>query len=159
MIPFFRGPPALSVQPLLTERAADCASLHGRSFSHPWSEAEFERLLAGANIVADAAFSPRDVMLGFILSRLAADEAEVLTIVTDPTYRAKGIGRRLLSANLDALTRHGVRRVFLEVEEGNVAAVALYDGAGFRNVGRRESYYRKTIGSPAAAVIMRKDLG
>ena len=45
-----------------------------------------------------------------------------------------------------------MRHVFLEVEEGNRAAVTLYRKFGFAEVGRRENYYRSR---PAADGRMR----
>lgn len=93
-----------------------------------------------------------------MLSRGAAGEAEVLTLAVDPGHRRRGIGRRLLDRHLATLAAAGVGALFLEVEDGNAAARALYAAAGFTEVGRRESYYRAADGTRPAALILRRRL-
>jgi [ribosomal protein S18]-alanine N-acetyltransferase len=95
---------------------------------------------------------------GFILSRIAADEAEVLSIAVDPKRRGEGIARRLLQTQMEMLPLNRIRTLFLEVEDGNAPALALYKRSGFVEVARREAYYRKSDGSAATAFVMRKSL-
>ncbi len=159
MFSFLKRAMNVAIHPLGAERAADCARLHAASFAHPWSPVELESLLSAANTVADAAEDAASGRLvGFVLSRVAADEAEILTIAVDPAYRRKSIAGKLLASHLDALTRRGTRSLFLEVHEFNLAARALYRKAGFKDVGRREGYYRQAEGGPGAAVIMKLDM-
>ena len=100
----------------------------------------------------------RAKIAGFILSRRAVDEAEVLTVVVEPSSRRTGCGQRLLGAHLARLASLGVAKVFLEVEEGNVAALALYRRFGFSAEGRRKNYYAKADGSRGDALLMRRIL-
>jgi ribosomal-protein-alanine N-acetyltransferase len=51
-----------------------------------------------------------------------------------------------------------VRAVFLEVGDDNVPALRLYRRAGFREVGRREGYYRDQAGKASTALVLRRDL-
>jgi ribosomal-protein-alanine N-acetyltransferase len=97
-------------------------------------------------------------MRGFAISRLAADEAEMLTIVVARSWRGRGVGRDLLREHLSRATLSGARAVFLEVDRDNAAAIALYARFGFVKVGQRQGYYRRPDGKPATALIMRKDL-
>ncbi len=73
--------------------------------------------------------------------RLAADEAEILTLATMPQARRQGVGRALLDAALDWARAGGATRVFLEVSDANIPAQALYAAAGFTPCGRRSQYY------------------
>jgi [ribosomal protein S18]-alanine N-acetyltransferase len=148
-----------SVRPINPAWAADCAYLHAPAFAHPWSEFEFERLLAGEGTIADGAFEAEGQRLqGFVLSRRAADEAELLTVVVDPAVRRKGIGRALIGAHLARIAGLGIKRLFLEVEEQNRPALTLYAHFGFCEVGRRHGYYPKASGEAATALVMRRDL-
>ena len=89
-----------------------------------------------------------------ILARVAADEAEVLTLAVVGAARRAGVGRRLLAAAMGEAARRGAASMFLEVGERNGAALGLYAGAGFVAVGRRERYYA----GGEAAVVMRARL-
>ena len=146
-------------EPVLSEAgprdARALAALHGVSFHGGWSDGEFERLLFDRNVIAHRAMVGRS-LIGFIVSRLALDEAEILSIAVASTRRGKGLARQLLDINLRRLVGLGARSVFLEVDEGNVPALRLYRRAGFREVGRRNAYYPSGRGS--AALILRRDL-
>jgi ribosomal-protein-alanine N-acetyltransferase len=136
--------------------AAAFASLHAASFQRGWSDDEFERLLADRSVVAHRATRGRS-LCGFILSRLVAGEAEILSVAVASAQRGRGLARRLLDLQLRRLAGHGCRTIFLEVDEDNEPARRLYRRAGFREVGRREAYYGR---GPAtrAALVLRRDL-
>ncbi|HKH81610.1 MAG TPA: ribosomal protein S18-alanine N-acetyltransferase [Methylovirgula sp.] len=150
-----------SIRRIGPEFGRACAKIHAQSFAHPWSAAEFESLLAGRDIVGQAAISARlwnaRGVTGFVLSRRALDTAEMLTIAVAPATRGKGIGSALLASHLAALAAEGAKSLFLEVEADNRAALALYQRFDFRQVGERKAYYRKADGNRAAALILRRD--
>jgi ribosomal-protein-alanine N-acetyltransferase len=133
--------------------AAAIAALHKASFQRGWGEEEVYSLLIDKNVIAHRAMIGR-VMTGFILSRLTAGEAEILSIAIAPKQRGRGLSRPLLDLNLRRLAGLGTRTVFLEVDENNAPARALYRRAGFADVGRRKSYYQ----SGANALVLRRDL-
>ncbi len=152
---FARGEPALSEAG--ARDAASLATLHAASFRHGWSDGEFERLLLERNIVAHRATVGRSIA-GFILSRLAGDEAEILSVAVASARRGRGIARGLLNLHLRRLAGLGARAVFLEVEEDNTPARRLYQRSGFREVGRRPGYYRQDRDKAATALVLRRDL-
>jgi ribosomal-protein-alanine N-acetyltransferase len=118
-----------------------------------------EQLIADPAAVGTSALDPASAKLrGFALSRVAADEAEVLTIAVDPGQRRAGVGRDLLRAHMAAVARAGATALFLEVDEGNAAALALYARERFVKVGERRAYYKKPNGEPATAWVMRRKL-
>ena len=135
--------------------AASLAALHAASFNRGWSEHEFEQLLTDRNVVTDRATSGRR-NVGFIVSRSAADEAEILSVAVARSWRGRGLARRLLDLHLRRLAGLGLRAVFLEVDEGNTPARRLYARAGFREVGRRPGYYAQSGGK--GALVLRRDL-
>jgi [ribosomal protein S18]-alanine N-acetyltransferase len=137
--------------------ASAFAPLHATAFRRGWSEDEVERLLLDPRVVAHRAMHGRELS-GFILSRMAAAEAEILSVAVASRRRGRGVARRLLDLHLRRLAGLGVQAVFLEVEESNVAARRLYDRAGFHEVGRRPGYYPQVGGAPVAALVLRRDL-
>jgi [ribosomal protein S18]-alanine N-acetyltransferase len=134
--------------------AAAIAALHAASFRRGWGEDEVHRLLIDRTVVAHRV-TIGQALSGFILSRLAADEAEILSIAVAPARRGRGLARQLLELHLRRLAGLGARAVFLEVGERNVPACRLYQRAGFREVGRRQGYYE----GGATALVLRRDLG
>lgn len=133
------------------------ARLHQASFHRGWSEDEFSGMFRERNILAHRLRRRREV-IGFAISRIAADEAELLSIAISPHDRGGGFSRDLLATHLGHLAGQGVRTVFLEVEEANEPALRLYARFDFRAVGRRERYYREAGGIERHAVVMRRDL-
>ncbi len=112
------SPPVIRL--LRPDRAQACARLHGQGFAHPWSAEEIAALIASSSTVGAAALDPVNGRLrGFVLSRLAADEAEILTIAVDAAFQGKGVGRALLSENLRQAANAGAKAMFLEVAKDN----------------------------------------
>ena len=145
------------VEPASLRDAPRLAELHGASFHRGWGEGEFEDMLSQRNTLAHR-LRLRSKLIGFAISRIAADEAEILSIAIAPGHRGRGLSRQLLLTHLGHLTGRGVRTVFLEVEENNLPARRLYDRAGFAIAGRRERYYREAGGEQLHALVMRRDL-
>lgn len=142
------------------EWSIECARLHAASFALPWPATDFEQLLAAREAMSVGVVEAEGSSLaGFVLSRFAADEAEILTIAVPPERRRRGIGKALLAAHLAGLTALGVTRLFLEVDAENGAARALYARFGFCQVGAREAYYRGENGTRTSALVLRADLG
>jgi [ribosomal protein S18]-alanine N-acetyltransferase len=149
-------PAAPSIHRLGPQLGKVCARIHAQSFPHPWSAEEFEALLAGRDVIAH--WASLGGPAGFILSRRAADQAEILTLAVAPKARQKGVGAALLVTHLPTLAAAGVKSLFLEVEAGNTAAIKLYRNFGFRQVGERKAYYRTAGGNAATALVLRRDL-
>jgi [ribosomal protein S18]-alanine N-acetyltransferase len=152
----WRGGRAI-VEPAGLRDAPRLAQLHGASFHRGWGEGEFETMLSERNTLVHRLRLGRRIV-GFAVSRMAADEAEILSIAIDDGYRGRGLSRELLLTHLGHLAGHGVRTIFLEVEENNQPARKLYERAGFAIAGRRERYYRQSDGEQLNALLMRRDL-
>ncbi len=152
------GGSGLKTAPLLTRHSADIALLQaGGGFARAWSPQECDGLLIDPAVLADGAWLGRK-LAGAVLSRRAADEAEILTIVTARNLRGTGIGRQLLATHMAHLAAAGTRQLFLEVDAQNVPACALYRHFGFRQVGERPGYYPKADGSRVTALVLRREL-
>lgn len=125
------------------------ARLHGRAFAQDrgWSAAEFAGLVGQPGVIATG-----DAR-GFALGRVIHDEAEVLTLATDPAHRRQGLARACLAALEAAAGTIGASVIFLEVAEDNAAAHGLYAAAGYLPSGRRPGYYARPDGAVAALVL------
>ena len=151
------GSAAVVVEAAQLRDAPRLAALHAASFHRGWGEGEFEDMLRQPNTLVHR-LRQGSKFIGFAVSRMAADEAEILTIAVAPAHRGRGLSRQLLLTHLGHLAGRGVRTVFLEVEENNQPARRLYDRAGFTVAGRRERYYQEAGGQQLNALVMRRDL-
>ena len=131
----------------MTDPAA-LAAIHAEAFDAAWDAASLTALLASPGVFA---VEEAD---GFILIRVVADEAEILTLAVRPEARRSGLGARLVEAAMVRAAALGAERMFLEVAEDNVAARALYTRAGFVEAGRRRGYYARTDGSREDALVL-----
>jgi [ribosomal protein S18]-alanine N-acetyltransferase len=145
------------VEPASARDVAAFAQIHHASFHRGWGEDEFERMLHERNTLVHRLRMGRKTVC-FAVSRMAADEAEVLSIAVAETHRGRGLSSSLLLTHLGHLAGRGTRTVFLEVEENNQPARRLYQRAGFSVVGRRERYYRQSGSEALDALLMRRDL-
>jgi [ribosomal protein S18]-alanine N-acetyltransferase len=91
---------------------------------------------------------------GIIMVRLAADQAEILTLAVAPELRRSGIATALLSEATIRAAAMGAAAIFLEVSVANTAARQLYTDSGFRQVGQRPRYYSDR----SDALVLRLDL-
>jgi ribosomal-protein-alanine N-acetyltransferase len=126
------------------------AAIHALAFTRErWDSATFQQQLEMHGVLGLL-----DSRGGMILLRVAADEAEILTLGTVPGMRRRGVAAGLLANALDRAAALGARSAFLEVETGNTPALRLYAGAGFTEVGRRRAYYA----NGADALVLRAEL-
>lgn len=145
------------VEPATLRDAPALSQIHNASFHRGWGESEFESMLGERNTLVHRLRMGRKTV-GFSVSRMGADEAEILSIAVAESHRGRGLSNSLLLTHLGHLAGRGIRTVFLEVEENNQPARRLYERAGFSVVGRRERYYRQTGGEALDALLMRRDL-
>src|SRR3954467_12142100 len=152
---FARGEPVLSEAG--PRDAAAIAALHAKSFHRGWSDGEIENMLLDRAVLAHR-ITLGGNLVGFILSRIVVDEAEILSVAVNGARRGKGLARRLLDLHLRRLAGLGARAVFLEVDEDNAPPRRLYPRWGFGEVGRRAGYYQQGRDHPATALVLRRDL-
>lgn len=94
-----------------------------------------------------------DRVIGYLAFEQIVDEGSIVEIAVHPDFRRQGIARKLITT---AWNDHkDLSVVFLEVREGNTAAIALYEKLGFERIGERKGYYDHPKEN---AMIMRKDI-
>ncbi|MCP5072055.1 MAG: GNAT family N-acetyltransferase [Rhodobacteraceae bacterium] len=133
---------------------ARLAEIHAACFGvpRPWSQAEFADLLTLPDIFLCEAKS------GFAVGRIAASEAELLTLAVLPEAQRKGIGSALLADFETTAKQRGAEDLFLEVAADNYAAIYVYEAAGFVICGKRKDYYQSPKGPKISAVIYKKQI-
>ena len=141
-----------------SSEAAAIAAIHRELFDRPWEVDGLRRLLELTNVRAFVAEAGLAQLAGFILGRVAADEAEILSVGVATAWQRRGLGGQLAGELAATLVRSGVQRLFLEVAADNAPALALYFRQGFRSVARRKGYYERRDEPAADALVLAKTL-
>ena len=121
-----------------------------------WSEPDYRRIFAPGGMRREALIAEQAARVaGFIVIAAATDEWEIENVVVAPEWRRQGVGLELLRALLSRAVQQHASAIVLEVRGTNLAARALYESAGFAEVGRRPAYYKDP---PEDAVMYRIEL-
>ncbi len=139
----------LSTQATLTklnvDDAASIANLEGMCFSMPWSLEQCHLAFKQKHFFAFGLKQKADkCLMGYLSFYQVLDEVEILNIAILPKFRRLGFGKYLLENTLKAAVKMGMCKAVLEVRPSNAAAIVLYEGVGFKCVGKRPKYYTDT---------------
>jgi [ribosomal protein S18]-alanine N-acetyltransferase len=112
------------------------------SFSLPWPARSFQFELTDNPASRSWVAELDGRLVGMVVAWLIVDEIHIATIATHPDFRKQGIGEKLLLHTLQSAKAEGAVSSFLEVREGNTAAIMIYRKVGYVESGRREGYYK-----------------
>ncbi len=140
------------------EDAPAMARIHKSGFAHPWDEGALRNLMDKPNCLTLAAFEASRQLVGFVMTRQAGEECEILTIVCDNKKRRSGVASLLMMHTLELSRLRKAKRIFLEVASDNRPAIRLYEKHGFTEVSRRPGYYRQGRAAPEDALVMARSL-
>ncbi len=126
-------------------------------FGEGWTRSQCAGILPLSGVILTLAFGDSGEAEGFSLLRIVADEAELLLLAVAPGSQGRGVGKALLNHFIDLARGRGVRRLHLEVRDGN-PAVGMYQAFGFDAEGRRPKYYCGRDGSQHDALTMARSL-
>ena len=133
------------------------ASAFDPRFGEAWTRSQCAGILPLSGVKLILARDGNGKTRGFSLLRTVADEAELLLLAVSKAVQRRGVGRALLDHFVDQGRSNGVRRLHLEVRDGN-PAVAMYQSFGFKVEGRRHKYYTGQDGSQHDALTMAYEL-
>lgn len=126
-------------------------------FGEAWSRGQCLGILSLPDVWLSLAEDPAGTVVGFTLSRMTVDEAELLLLAVDPAARRQGIGAALIARAATVASARGARRLLLEMRADN-PALTLYERAGFAAIGRRQGYYRGAGGQVRDAITLARTL-
>ena len=116
-------------------------ALERECFSDPWSEQSLAGELDNPLSLWLVCQVDGEVC-GYVGSQTVLGETDMMNVAVLPRARRQGIAQRLILELVVRLKQQGSRCLSLEVRPSNAPAVALYQGLGFSQVGRRPNYYR-----------------
>lgn len=130
------------------------AEISRLSLKDSWTEGAFKGALYNERVWVLIAKS-REEIIGFCVFSVAADEAELQSIAVDPCSRRQGAGRALFNSMLSEAKVQKAAVLYLDVRQGNDAAIAFYRDMGMEEIAVRKGFYE----SPREdALIFRMDI-
>ena len=109
-----------------------------------WTEQQYRQLFSpvpGDPQRLAVVIEEESTVLGFLVAHQIQPEWELENVMVSPAERRRGWGARLLEELVARARTAKSEAIFLEVRESNQSARALYIRAGFKEIGRRKSYY------------------
>ncbi len=164
---------AVSELSFLPMQAADLDAvleIESVSHLHPWTKGNFSDSLAAGHwaycvrpqvdqMVKGSYLDP-SVLWAYCILFPAVDELHLLNITISPKLRKLGLGKRMMSAIEGVAAQQGMPRIILEVRPSNLAALRLYQGLAYEQIGIRKNYYpvNPQTGSHEDAIVMAKSI-
>lgn len=122
------------------DHTAALAELEQVCFSQPWSQKALEEEIQNPDACFFTAVEG-EAVLGYAGMHCPCEDCYMDNIAVFPEYRNRGVAAALLEALLEEAKRRGGEFLSLEVRPSNTGAVRLYGKLGFRQEGRRKSFY------------------
>ena len=110
------------------------------SFTDPYPHGLIDRLLRESSSSFLVAESPLGTMVGYCVAAVMGKDAHLISVAVLPAYRRRGIGTALIRRLLVCLSSR-VNELRLEIKQGNVEALTLYESLGFRRLEFIPNYY------------------
>lgn len=130
------------IRELRAEDVETLSVIEARSFSMPWTAADFVRLIEDRNsryLVAEV----DGRVVGCCGVTNVSGDGEIDNVVVDEAYRNRGIATALLRETLRMGYAMGVEAFTLEVRVSNALALHIYEKAGFVSEGIRPRFYER----------------
>lgn len=144
----------IAVRPLVPADLDEVIAIEQRGYEFPWTRTIFEDCLRVGYCCWLLEWDR--IAAGHAVMSVGAGEAHMLNLCIDPSLHRRGLGRRLLEHMLELAVEHRARVMFLEVRPSNQAALALYQDAGFNEVGIRRNYYPARVAREDAIIMARQ---
>ena len=132
----------VKIVPMAAEHLDRLEQLERRCFSRPWSKKMLAEELDNQCAAFLVAVEPEmEKAVGYAGLLVVADEGYITNVAVDPSCRRQGVAAQLLQVFDNFAKGNHLAFLTLEVRPSNAAAIALYEGFGFAEVGRRRNYY------------------
>ena len=132
----------VKIVPMAAEHLDRLEQLERMCFSRPWSKKMLAEELDNQCAAFLVAVEPEtEKAVGYAGLLVVADEGYITNVAVDPSCRRQGVAAQLLQVFNNFAKGNHLAFLTLEVRPSNAAAIALYEGFGFREVGRRRNYY------------------
>jgi ribosomal-protein-alanine N-acetyltransferase len=148
----------LQIRQVGPESAEALVAIHAEGFANYWNISDFNDFFSIPCTLAWLAETPEGEPVAMMVLRIVEEQADVITIAVTPQWRNQGLAHALMIKSIERAKQLGAKALFLDVEDGNIPALRLYEGLGFSHINRRKLYYRQKDGSYTDALVMTRKL-
>ncbi len=130
----------IQIVPMAAQHLKTLAEIERQCFHAPWSAESLGEELGNQDhlfLVAEE----NGTALGYVGCQTVLDEGYITNVAVSPKARRRGIARMLLNQLSARAKEKGLAFITLEVRQSNAAAIALYEGQGYCEVGGRKGFY------------------
>jgi len=113
-----------------------------RNSDDPWTQLQFTTSIENSNNLCYC-LSINGRTIGYLITMLAMDTADILNIGIDSDFKRQGYGTGLLNHLIEELKKKDIGEILLEVRAGNKSAIQFYKKQGFEEISVRKNYYTK----------------
>jgi ribosomal-protein-alanine N-acetyltransferase len=131
----------ISIHPLKREEVDSLVTIEKEVFSYPWTKKMFEQEIEEGSHFFVVKKSGMIIAYGGFWQ--IEDEAHLVNLAVAPSHQKKGIGSYLLRWLINRAKEMGIKRMTLEVEAKNSAAISFYHKFGFSEIAIRKGYYEQ----------------
>ena len=130
----------ITIKEINSTNSESCYELDFKSIKH-WNQKQWKNELKKDLITAMGIFLNNEI-LGVCVFHKIFDEAEIRYLSIHPSYKRKGLGKKLIYKIIRECKNKNIKRIFLEVSLKNKQALSFYDYIGFKTISVRKKYYK-----------------
>jgi len=129
------------ILPMQSDDLAQVLRIERVSYQFPWTADQFLQEIENPVASLDLLWVDKE-LAGYHCFWLIAGEMQILNLATAPEYRGRGVAACLVEHAFIRCRNPGLEKAWLEVRQGNLAAISLYRHLGFQAAGTRRRYYQ-----------------
>ena len=106
-----------------------------------WNLKQWEIELSKEYVYAFACFKSYRIIGVCVFQKIFCN-AELIYLSIHPTFKRRGIGKKLLKETFKQCEGFAIEKIQLEVSDKNLDALNFYHAFGFKTIGIRKKYYK-----------------
>ena len=128
------------IKEITSKNSESCYELDLKSLKH-WNKKQWQNELEKDYVTAKGIYLNKSI-LGVCVIHKIYDEAEIRYLSIHPSYKRRGLGKKLIYKIFNECKDENIKRIFLEVSLKNKQALSFYDYFGFETINIRKKYYK-----------------
>lgn len=144
----------IRIKEINSKNSKRCYELDLKSIKH-WNQNQWKNELENDFVTAMGIFFNNSI-LGLCVFHKIHDEAEIRYLSVHPSFKRRGLGKKLIYKIFKKCKNENINEIFLEVSLKNKQALNFYDYLGFETIGIRKKYYKDGSDALLKKIMLKK---